>query len=72
MVAAGDVGFRATDFIQVGQERWGDLTDIQGFAADSDLLIGNDISGGAFIAQLMLVVVTLDLIDHAFVKGPGV
>ncbi len=71
MVAGGDVGFGAGQFVQAGQQLAGDLADVDLVFADLYFLVGDDVGGGAGVAQGMLVV-ALDVIDQAFVQRPGV
>src|SRR5690606_19300906 len=71
VVAGGDVGFGATQFVQLGQLLAGDLADVDLVLADLDLGIGDDVGLGTRIAQGVLVALG-DVVDQAFVQRPGV
>src|SRR5690606_17854101 len=67
VVAGGDVGFGATQFVQLGQLLAGDLADVDLVLADLDLGIGDDVGLGTRIAQGVLVALG-DVVDQAFVQ----
>ena len=71
VVAGGDVGFGTAQLVQAGQFLAGDFLDVDLVFADLDLGVGDDVGGGAGVAQGVLVVLG-DIVDQAFVQRPGV
>ena len=71
VVAGGDVGFGAAQFIQAGQQFRGDGAGIQLVFTDLDLRVGDDVGGGAGVAEGMRVVAG-HVVDQAFIQGPGI
>src|SRR5690606_40621266 len=63
VVAGGDVGFGAAQFVQAGQQLAGDLTDVDLVFADLDLGVGDDVGLRARVAQRVLVVFG-DIVDQ--------
>ncbi|CSI59649.1 Uncharacterised protein [Vibrio cholerae] len=66
MVARCHVGFRATDFVEAGQQLRRDLFHINFRCANGQCSIGNDIGICAFIAQFMLIT-SCHIIDQTFI-----
>ena len=56
VVAGGDVGFGTAQLVQAGQFLAGDFLDVDLVFADLDLGVGDDVGGGARVAQGVLVV----------------
>ncbi len=71
MVAGGDVGLGAGQFIEAGQQLSGDFAGVDLVFTDLQFGIGNDVGVGAGVAQRVLVI-TFDVIDQAFIQRPGV
>ncbi|MNO82605.1 hypothetical protein D3C76_738860 [compost metagenome] len=71
VVAGGDVGFGAAQFVQAGQFLGGDVLDVDLVFTDLHLGVGDDIGSGTRVTQGVLVGL-VDVVDQAFVQRPGV
>src|SRR5690606_20895317 len=71
VVSVGLVGVRGGQCVAAGQQLGGDLGDVVVALAAADLGVGDDVGGGARVAQGVLVVLG-HVVDQAFVQRPGV